>query len=250
MTPEELNSWRRLILERLDVLKTKAIQARRYMEARDLRELEDKADIRAAWDKVRELFPEGFVATRAGDLARHLGFAMQHDFSDIENLDIPALVGAVQHYGRRGEEHIRHEIEGLKINIDTWELLHPQVRDACKTQFDNGLHKEAARAAVELLMDELRQLTGRRDDGDQLIREVIGPNAGQVGFSECVDASQKSITEGLKQMLQGLYKGVRNPTSHGFDGFTRLETLQIMVLSSFLLGRLQFVPGPAKEVEF
>ena len=38
-------------------------------------------------------------------------------------LVIPAIVGAVQRYGRQGEEHIRHEIETLKSNIETWELL-------------------------------------------------------------------------------------------------------------------------------
>ena len=67
-----------------------------------------------------------------------------------------------------------------------------------QTQFDNGLHNDAAR--------ELRRLTERQDNGDQLIHEAIGVNAGQVGFSSCAGLNEKKTTEGLKVMLQGLYR--------------------------------------------
>ena len=242
MNPEQLTRWGKDILARLDVLKTKARQAQQYLEANGLRELNDKEDIEEAWLRVQERFPVDLKPLRAGDLDRHLGFAMPHDFSDIEQLDIPAIEGAIKRYGRRGNEFIEHELAALDAEFEAWELLHPQVRDACMTQYDNRLYRDAARAAVELLMDEIRRFTGRQDDGDALIRGAVGVTR-QIAFSANEDDNQKSITEGLKLVLQGLYKRIRNPASHGYDGFARLETYQIMTLCSFLLSRLQLTSG-------
>jgi uncharacterized protein (TIGR02391 family) len=163
---------------------------------------------------------------------------MPQDFSDIETADAPAIERAIQRYGRHGNEFIEHELADLDIHLEAWELLHPQIRDYCMTQFESGFYRDAARAAVELLMDEIRRVTGRQDDGDALIRSAVGVGR-KNGFSGNEDDNQKSVTEGLKLVLQGLYKGVRNPTSHGYDGFPRLETFQILTLCSFLLGRLQ-----------
>ena len=80
MTPEQLKRWRREILARLDILKSKARQARQYLEANNLNELKDTSNIRDAWLRVRERFPEDLKPPRVNDLNRHLGFAMPHDF--------------------------------------------------------------------------------------------------------------------------------------------------------------------------
>ena len=102
----------------------------------------------------------------------------------------------------------------------------------------------AARAAIELLMDEIRRITGRQDDGDALIRNAIGVGR-QIGIASNEDDSERSITEGLKLILQGLYKGVRNPVARGCDPFPRLETLQILSTCSFLLSRMQMTTAGA-----
>lgn len=240
MTPEELKRWKREIQGRLDVLKTKARYARQYLEAHNLDALEDKPDINEAWRRVQERFPEDLNPPRVSDLNRHLGFAMPHDFSDIETLDIPAIEGAVERYGRHGEEFISHELASLNLDFEAWELLHPQVRDACMTQFESGHYRDAARAAIELAMDEIRRYTGRKDDGDALVRAVVGVGK-RIGFSENGDGNERGVTEGLKMILQGLYKGVRNPASHGYDGYSRLEAFQILVMCSFLLGRMRLI---------
>jgi len=238
MTPAQISRWRKDILARLDVLKTKALHARQYLEANDLRELDDTEDIKGAWLRVQERFPDDLTPPRVSDLNRHLGFAMPHDFSDIERLDIPAIEGAINRYGRRGNAFIVHELAALDADLEAWELLHPQIRDACMMQYENGHYCDAARAAIELIMDEIRRFTGRRDDGDALIRGAVGVGH-PIGFALGADDNARRVTEGLKQILQGLYKGVRNPTSHGFDGFSRIETFQILVLCSLLLGRMQ-----------
>lgn len=83
-------------------------------------------------------------------------------------------------------------------------------------------------------MDEIRRYTGRQDDGDPLLRAVVGVGR-RIGFSSNSDDNERGVTEGLKMILQGLYKGVRNPASHGYDGYSRLEAFQILVMCSFLL---------------
>jgi uncharacterized protein (TIGR02391 family) len=168
---------------------------------------------------------------------------MPHDFSDIETLDIPAIEDAIERYGRHGDEFIEYELGALDVDLEAWELLHPQIRDACVAHYENGLYRDAARAAVELLLDEVRRLTGRQADGDALIRGAVGV-ARQIGFSANADDNEKSITEGLKLVFQGLYKGIRNPASHGYNGFLRLETFQILTLCSFFLSRMQMTSRP------
>jgi uncharacterized protein (TIGR02391 family) len=239
MTPLEIEQWRRDLLARLDVLKSKARIARQLMEAKGLDVLEDKDDLLHAWRAVYERFPEDFKPLRGGDLSRHLRFAERHDFSDIEKLDVPSIIADVERHGRLGEDFIKHELSLLDVTLQASELLHPRIRDVCLTHLKNGSHKEAVRAAVDLLIDETRKLSGRTDDGDSLIRNAIGI-ANAIGFSDDSTDSEKNVTEGMKLVFQGIYKGVRNPSSHaGHIGFERLETFQILAMCSLLLGRMR-----------
>jgi uncharacterized protein (TIGR02391 family) len=239
MTPEGIERWRRDILQRLDVLKTKARHARQFLESKSLDRLEDKEDLEQAWRAVYERFPEDLRPVRGGDLGRHLSFAEPHDFSDIENVDVPSIVSEVERYGRRGDAFIQHDLSLLDVGLQASELLHPQIRDVCGEHLRNLAHKEAARAAIDLLIDEIRKMSGRTDDGDALIRSAVGA-ANCVGFSENATDSEKNVTEGMKLVLQGMYKGVRHPSSHpGFAGFERLETFQILAICSLLLSRLR-----------
>lgn len=238
MTPKDRQRWQREILGRLDILRTKVGQTQQYLEARALNKLEDREDVLDAWRRVHERFPDDFKPPRASDLARHLGFAELHDFHDIVTFDIPAIEKAVKQYGHTAEELIRDELDRLDTDLEAWELIHPTIRDACLGKFHDSQYREAARTAVELLMDELRTLSGRRDDGDALVRGAIGVGK-SVSFSENTNENEKAITEGLKQILQGLYKGVRNPASHGFNEYSRLETFQILAACSYLLGAMR-----------
>lgn len=240
MTPEELKRWKKEILDRLSVLKTKALHTRQYLDASDLPKLEDKQDITEAWLRIQERFPDDFKPPRVSDLNRHLGFAMSVDFSDIATLDIPAIENAVKRYGYRGKEFISYDLDVLDMGLEAWELLHPQVRDTCITQFESGLYKDAVRAAIELIMDEIRRYTSQQDDGDSLLRATVGVGK-YIGFSKNSDDNERGITDGLKMILQGLYKGVRNPTSHGYNDYSRLEAFQILVTCSFILGRMRVV---------
>ena len=238
MTPKEIDAWRKLILGHLDVLKSKVRQTRRYMKANNLTTLEDKSDLSAAWRRVYELFPEDLEPQRAGDLGRHLSFAELHDFRDIEEFDIPTVQRSIELYGRKGQQFIEHEVNQQELNLEAWELLHPQIREACMGHFKDRNYREAARVGIDLLLNETRRLSDRHDDGDSLIRSAVGV-ANQIGFSPNMTDSEKNITEGLMVIFQGLYKGIRNPCFHGYDGFSRIETFQILTMCSFLLSHMR-----------
>lgn len=243
MKPEQLEKWRKELLTRLDNLRIDACRIRQMMKATGQDELEDKADFESKWDRIVELFPEDFHPNRAGDLARHIGFAMPHDFDDIEKFDVPAVSDSVKRYGRKGKEFIDEEIERAQIGSDVSELLHPQVKDVCMDLITSRRFGEAAQKSVGLLMDELRRLSGYDADGDKLIRKVVGTQPGQLGFSDCQSVGSKRVTEGLKIVAQGLYKGVRDPLSHGWDEMRSTDALQVMSTVSFLLTNLQFIVG-------
>jgi uncharacterized protein (TIGR02391 family) len=246
MKPKALEKWRNELLTRLENLKIDARRVRQMMEATGQDELEDKSDFEAKWDRIVELFPEDFHPNRASDLARHIGFAMPHDFDDIEKFDVPAVMDSVRRYGRKGAAFIEEEIERVQVGSDVSELLHPQIKDACADLLAKRQFGEAAQRAVGLLMDELRRLSGQDLDGDKLIRKVVGTQPGKLSFSDCESNGSKQVTEGLKIIVQGLYKGVRNPIAHGWNEFRSTDVLQVMAICSMLLTNLQIL-GPADE---
>lgn len=206
-----------------------------------------KANFMGDWQRIIGLFPEDFQPDRAGALGRHLRFAYRQDFSDIERLDVPAVMNSVHRYGRKGDAFIAEEVERLSFDSLVSHMIHPQIADACAEFIAGRQHQEAVRITVELLMDELKRLSASESDGDTLVRSVVGVTPGKLAFSDCQTHSAKQVTEGLKLIAQGLYKGVRNPSSHGSpsshggDEFDRIEMFQIMAVSSLLLTRLQIV---------
>lgn len=247
MTPDELDLWRNMLIARLEDIRSMARQYRQLMEIHGLDELEDKTDIAQAWRKVTEMFPDDFQPHGASGLGRHIRFAMQGDFADIERWDVPGIIHEVERYGRRGNDFIRSELDRLAFGSDVGTVIHPRIQDACADLMRQRKYKEVVRAAVDLVMDDLRRLSGESGDGDALIRGAVKTTEGHLAFSACDDPNAKNVTEGLKQVLQGIYKGVRNPVSHGWSGFNRSESLQILATCSLLLSRLQRIAPTVED---
>lgn len=243
MSPNQLELWRREVLSRLDALRSHARQIKKQMKAKGRDVYEDKAEFEAKWDQIVSLFPDDFHPMRSSDLSRHVHWAMRVDFDDIEKFDIPAVMESVERYGRTSEVIVSETLEQLDFSASVGDLLHPEIKDACAGHINQRRHREAARNAVELVMDEIRRLGGTELDGDALIRKVVGVEPGRVAFSDCDSRNSRSVTEGLKLVAQGLYKGVRNPASHSLTEPNRVEAFQILATCSLLLSRLDLV-GP------
>ena len=192
----EIEKWRREVRSRLDALADKAKQYRQHPEAHDLRLLEDNTDFLAAWGQVQDLFPSGFTPSRARDLSRHARFAMPHDFHDIELHHIPAIRASVERYGRRRATAIDDQIEGVTLDSNVSDAIHPLIKDACVGHVRERRYGVAAETAVGIVMQELRRLSGAQADGDRLIRQVVGVLPRKVAFSDCSTHREKSVTEG------------------------------------------------------
>lgn len=156
-------------------------------------------------------------------------------------MDIPAVAASVTRFGRSGDRYVAQELDRLSFGAAISDLIHPQIKDLCTDLTAAGKHREVVNTSVGMLMDELRRLSRVDKDGDALIRQVVGTMPGKLAFSDCQNVSAKQVTDGLKLIAQGLYKGVRNPASHGWDGFGYSDALQIMVACSFLITRIQIV---------
>ncbi|MCY3767970.1 MAG: TIGR02391 family protein [Gammaproteobacteria bacterium] len=248
MSKINLDEWQYEVLTRLDGLEQKARHCRQYLVARRLNELEDssphKSTFNDSCEQIEGWFPTGFKPNRINDLRRHAHFAMLHDFYDIELHDIPAIKQSVLRYGRKSESFIHDQLKHLRLDSTVTDALHPLIKDSCISSVRKREYRQAGLAAISIVMDEIRRLSDSQEDGDQLIRKVIGTQPGKIAFSGCNNDNAKSVTNGLKQITQGLYKGVRNPASHGWDDFGKLEVVQVMVICSLLLNRLQIVEDP------
>lgn len=238
MTPNELKQWKKLITSRLDNFKSHVEQTVTRLANSDQKRLPNDDVLMSAWKRVYDRFPEDFRPSRKGDLIRHMHFGHEHDFYDILNHDIPNVEQSVQEYGLNRNEVIKQELASLDFNIESWELLHREIHDACRHSFDRGTYSDTARKAVEVIMDEIRKRSGQQADGDKLIGQVVGVGK-PIIFSQNENDNQHTITKGLKLMLQGAYKGIRNPASHGYKDHSRLEAFQIMVLCSFLMNNMR-----------
>lgn len=75
MEPRQLERWRTEALSRLDAFRLRIRQTRQFLDARGLDKLSDNDGLMAAWDHIRELFPDDFHPDRASDLRRHLRFS-------------------------------------------------------------------------------------------------------------------------------------------------------------------------------
>jgi len=238
----DISSWRSDILTRLEILRVKARQNRQFMDAHNLDKLyDDKLDFQDAWQQIKDLFPDDLTPKRASALDRHLFFAHRIDFEDIEKIDIPDVAKSVMRYRRSRDEYISEEIDRLKLRSPISDMMHTQVREACVNKITERQFQEASRAAVTLLMHELRRLSGSELDGEKLIQKVVGTQPGSLSFSDCVSNESKRVTDGLKLIALGLYKGVRNPLSHAGYDFGPVDAFQIMSVVSFLLTHLQLV---------
>lgn len=128
-----------------------------------------------------------------------------------------------------------------------WRHLHGDLRDRVKTYYKNEQFGDAASQGVQIYCEIIRKLTGRSEDGRELVNDVFNftptklPNVQLNGLNT---DSQKSIQDGQGHLSRGVVTGFRNPISHGPidsnvpDVFSELDCLNVLSLVSYLVTRL------------
>lgn len=129
-----------------------------------------------------------------------------------------------------------------------WRHLHDELRDRVQAYYKNKQYGDAASQAVQIYCEVIRNLTGLKDDGYDLINKVFGSSpykiAPMLQLNDLADESQENIQEGQGHLSRGVVTGFRNPISHrpidsSVPGvFSYLDCLNIMSLVSYLVTRL------------
>lgn len=239
MNPEQIKLWKKDLLARLDALEALARNARKDLDRRGEDGLEDKAKIEETWTGILDLLPEGFHPTRSSDLSRHVAWGQRVDFWDIEKHDVPEVRKSIQRYGLDGEDLALEKIEEQPLDLDAFELVHPEIRDAVLKSFTDREYDVAARSAVEIVMDEVRRMSGSSRDGVRLLNDAFRGREPLLRFTEDTTDQDRQVSDAMRLILQALYTGIRNPIAHTWEGLSRFESFQVMVTASFVLNRLQ-----------
>lgn len=128
-----------------------------------------------------------------------------------------------------------------------WRHLHSELKDRVKAYYKYGQFGDAASQAVLIYCEIIRQMTGRTDDGRDLVNDVFNFNATklpQLQLNDLITETHKNIQDGQGHLSRGVVTGFRNPILHGpmdtnVPGvFSELDCLNVLSLVSYLVTRL------------
>lgn len=129
-----------------------------------------------------------------------------------------------------------------------WRHLHNSIRERIKAYYTNKQYGDAASQGVQIYCEIIRNLTGKSDDGRDLVNHIFGSKPfnplPELQLNDLNTESLKNIQEGQGHLSRGVVTGFRNPISHGpIDTnvpalFTELDCLNILSLVSYLITRM------------
>jgi uncharacterized protein (TIGR02391 family) len=121
------------------------------------------------------------------------------------------------------------------IGLDFEQLLHPIIKESSYQQFRNGHLREAVLNAITAVFEQIRERTQLDLDGDKLATSVFSPEEPRLIFSNLETKSGKSVQIGFMQLLQGAYKGIRNPQAHTTKHeLNEIKAAQCLIFASLL----------------
>jgi uncharacterized protein (TIGR02391 family) len=110
--------------------------------------------------------------------------------------------------------------------------LHPAIQKAQRLFLD-GHFIEAVRGGCLGLLSRIKELTGRTEDGIDLVNRVFGKTPSLILGDQTTDTGQNR-QEGLGQALRGFVNGVRNPLFHEDGEMPAQEAFEWLVMASRL----------------
>lgn len=183
------------------------------------------------WNTLLRLWELRFPVDELGYLGRHIHFGMSNDYQDILARDIPQVEA-------KAESHLRDGV-ATEQPIDFEALLHPAILEHAYPQYRDGHLRDAVLNAIVVVFDLIRQRTGLQTDGDRLVGEALSLQHPLLVLSEVETESGKNDQSGFMQILQGAYKGIRNPKAHSLQhDLDEHKTAQYLVFASLLARRI------------
>ena len=112
--------------------------------------------------------------------------------------------------------------------------LHPYVLMYCEMELSNGDYFHAVLEAIKSLLQRVRDLTGLKSDGVQLVEEAFAykKRTPYISLNKLVTSSETNRQEGMIHALRSLIFMYRNPLAHEPRSAWPLDDIEaILVLS-------------------
>ncbi|HRF28262.1 MAG TPA: TIGR02391 family protein [Candidatus Saccharibacteria bacterium] len=151
---------------------------------------------------------------------------------------------------------IVHNLAPNHADFVLWNGLHKKIteNDVIREKFFAGSYIEAAREAAQIYNEEVQRVSGRSEDGYDLMNIAFGPENGTIiSLTNRANDSDKNLENGQKLLSQGIMTGFKNPgvshssiTAARASGvFTDRNCLDILSTISYLFDRLERRVNPA-----
>lgn len=147
---------------------------------------------------------------------------------------VPILEGTLANLAREISSSAEPAVSG------SWEaLLDPVIQASSYELWRKGHLREAVLNSMLAIMDLLRERTRLALDGDALITTSLSVARPLLVLSELTTESGRNDQVGFMQILQGAYRGIRNPKAHslGHD-LTPEKAAQYLIFASLLARRV------------
>ena len=117
----------------------------------------------------------------------------------------------------------------IPINIAFDDELHSKY----EKEYDAGNFTGAVKTAILFLTQCIRDRTDLDLDGDKLITAALSPKSPLIRLNSLSTASEIDEQTGHMMILQGLYKGIRNPRNHNLKSDDRFTCDSILMLVNY-----------------
>jgi uncharacterized protein (TIGR02391 family) len=190
-----------------------------------------KTYLKADYDELWREWSNRFPGESLGNLGRHIHFGHKVDYFDILRIDLPELE-------QRADDHLRTTV-AQPTQLGYEHLLHTAIAVSSSALAASGQLREAVLNSITAVFDLMRRRTGLDLDGDALATRVLSLDRPLLVLSELETQSGRNDQAGFMQILQGAYKGIRNPKAHSLDhDLDETKAAQYLVFASLLARRL------------
>lgn len=117
----------------------------------------------------------------------------------------------------------------IPLDIDFDEDLHSKFQK----EYEAGNFTGAVKTSILLLTESIRDRTDLDLDGDSLITKALSPNAPLIKLNSLSTTSENDEQKGHMMILQGIYKGIRNPRNHNLKIDDRFTCDSILTLINY-----------------
>ena len=121
---------------------------------------------------------------------------------------------------------------------------------AIETTYESRNYTGAILDAMYYLGDVIREKTGLNSDGVALVGQAFGGKSPKLRVNKLQTESDWNVQKGTENLLLGLYKGIRNPRSHGKHVDNKEDVDAIVLFVNYLLNIIGASKGTFSQSDF